>query len=357
MREAAVALADATGVGAPGLEALCEQQRVDLVCADPATERVLYLAERVADTDASVMISGESGTGKELFARFIHSRSTRAPGPFVAVNCAAIPASLLEATLFGYERGAFTGAHQAYQGKFEQAQQGTLLLDEITEMDLELQAKLLRVLQERELERLGGRHTIPLDVRILATTNRELRDLVAAGDFRVDLYYRLNVFPLTIPPLRERVADILPLATHRVRWHVPPGRQAPRFTRSAEKKLLSHDWPGNVRELDNVIQRALILQAGPWIDAAEICIEPLDLPRSCGPALGSSEPSASAAFLGDDLRQRERDLIVEALEATRGNREAAARRLGMSARTLRYRIARLRRLGFEMPVVLTSRRG
>lgn len=331
----------------------------DLVHADPVTRRVIDLAERVARTQASVMISGQSGTGKEMFARFIHARSARGQSPFVAVNCAAIPANMLEATLFGYERGAFTGAYQTHQGKFEQAQGGTLLLDEISEMDLELQAKLLRVLQEREIERLGGRQTIALDVRILATTNRDLAAEVAAGRFRVDLYYRLNVFPLRVPPLSERVGDILPLAAARVRIHTPAGQRPPDFTRAAQQKLLSHSWPGNVRELDNVIQRALILQAKGWIDADDICIEPVVLPAEagaaiCRPAVSDDGP-VPAPLAREDLRVRERDLIIEALRVTQGNRKAAADRLGISPRTLRYRIARLRRLGVELPVILADR--
>lgn len=356
MNESAVFVLAPAATGREGFGFHPSKDLEGLVHADPATCRVLDLAERVARTDASVMICGQSGTGKEMFARYIHAQSARAGGPFVAVNCAAIPSGLLEATLFGYERGAFTGATQSHRGKFEQAQGGTLLLDEITEMDLDLQAKLLRVLQERELERLGGRTTIPLDLRILATTNRDLAAAVAAGTFRVDLYYRLNVFPLTIPPLSERVGDILPLAAARVRFHTPAGRQVPRLTRAAEERLLAHAWPGNVRELDNVIQRALILQSGGWIDADEICIEPrlgsirpTRTEHPCSPT-AQTEPSG----LGADLRLRERDLIVEALRVTGGNRETAARRLGISPRTLRYRIARLRRLGVEMPVILAD---
>jgi two-component system response regulator FlrC len=357
MKEPAVVVIEPTGAAREGFSFRPPGAGEGLVHADPATRRVLELAGRVARTDASVMLSGESGTGKEMFARFIHARSARVQGPFVAVNCAAIPDSMLEATLFGYERGAFTGAYQSHRGKFEQAQGGTLLLDEITEMDLELQAKLLRVLQEREIERLGGRTTIPVDVRILATTNRDLAAVVATGAFRVDLYYRLNVFPLTIPPLCERVGDILPLAAARLRFHTPAGRQVPRLTRAAEERLLAHSWPGNVRELDNVIQRALVLQGGGWIDVDEICIEPAVRPTptlNAGHVAAPAQAPAEPAGLGEDLRVRERDLILDALRATGGNRETAARRLGISPRTLRYRIARLRRLGVEMPVILSD---
>jgi two-component system response regulator FlrC len=322
-----------------------------LIYADPRTRKVVELAARVAQTDASVMITGESGTGKEMFARYIHLRSRRDQGPFVAVNCAAIPSSMLEATLFGYEKGAFTGAYQTHFGKFERAQRGTLLLDEITEIDLDLQAKLLRALQEREIERLGGRRPIALDVRILATTNRDLSQEVAAGRFRKDLYYRLNVFPLSLPPLTERPADILPLAEARIRAHTTGDRAAPVLTSGACQKLLKHSWPGNVRELDNVIQRALILASGDAIDADAVCIEsdPIQWPQA---ATQAQAVLPEIAGLDEDLRLRERDLIVEALRVERGNRQAAARRLGISPRTLRYKIARLRELGLGMPVII-----
>ncbi|MEY6431905.1 sigma-54 dependent transcriptional regulator [Thioalkalicoccus limnaeus] len=352
MRPSAFVVIDRARSGCEPSAPPVEPDGTGLVHADPVTGRILALAERVARTEAAVMLSGESGTGKEMFARHIHARSARADGPFVGVNCAAIPATMLEATLFGYERGAFTGAHQAYQGKFEQAHGGTLLLDEITEMDLDLQAKLLRVLQEREIERIGGRRPIPLEARILATTNRDLAAEVATGCFRIDLYYRLNVFPLIIPSLRERRADILPIALARIRAHAPEGGPIPRLTRAAEERLLTHSWPGNVRELDNVIQRALILQSGAWIDVDEICIEPVAVPPGPGSIMASAKPAPTG--LGEDLRAHERDLILDALRATDGHREAAAARLGISPRTLRYRIARLRRLGVGIPVVLAN---
>src|SRR5215470_1369189 len=239
----------------------------------PSSQRLLELARRVAASDCTVLIVGESGTGKEVLARFIHRCSPRSRQPFVAVNCAAIPENMLEAMLFGYERGAFTGAHAAHAGKFEQAQGGTLLLDEITEMPLGLQAKLLRVLQEREVERLGGRTPVALDVRVLATTNRNLRGEVSAGRFREDLYYRLNVFPLTTAPLRERRDDVLPLAMHVLNARCRPGERIPALSAEAAHVLLTHAWPGNVRELDNVMQRAMILTSGPVIGAEHIQIE------------------------------------------------------------------------------------
>ncbi len=220
------------------------------VASAECSQLLLELARRVAASDCTVLIVGESGTGKEVLARFIHRFSPRSNGPFVAVNCAAIPENMLEAILFGYERGAFTGAHAAHPGKFEQAQGGTLLLDEITEMPLSLQAKLLRVLQEREVERLGGRTPIALELRVLATTNRRLREEVAAGRFREDLYYRLNVFPLGLAPLRQRRDDILPLAMQLLGQRSRAGEQIPALSADAAQVLLTYPWPGNVRELD-----------------------------------------------------------------------------------------------------------
>jgi two-component system response regulator FlrC len=310
----------------------------ELVAVDPRTRALVDLAGRVAANDVTVLITGESGSGKEVLARYIHRRSRRSAGPFVAINCAAIPDNMLEAVLFGYEKGAFTGAVQACPGKFEQAQAGTLLLDEISEMNLGLQAKLLRVLQEREVERLGGRRTVALDVRVLATSNRVLREEVAAGRFREDLYYRLNVFPLALPPLRERRADIVPLAERLLVRHArAAGRAAPRLSASAAERLLAHDWPGNVRELENLIQRALVLCAGDAIAEHDLSFE--TAPIAPAPAEG----------LGHDLRAREQQLILDALAAEGGRRKQAAERLGISPRTLRYKLARLREAGIAVP--------
>ncbi len=315
-----------------------------VVAEDLLTREILGLAQRVALSDATVMIGGESGTGKEVFARFIHLRSTREQGPFVAINCAAIPDNMLEAVLFGYEKGAYTGAHKSAPGKFEQAQGGTLLLDEISEMSLGLQAKLLRVLQEKEVERLGGRRIIPLDVRVLATTNRTLREEVAAGRFREDLYYRLNVFPLFLPPLRERKRDILPLARYLLhRQCVAQGLNEPRLSTVAEQRLLSHQWPGNVRELDNVIQRALILTSGGEIRPDELCFEIEPRPVSQG------DDEIARGRLNDDLRSVEEQMILDALRESKGSRKHVAERLGISQRTLRYKIARLRDAGVAIP--------
>jgi two-component system response regulator FlrC len=245
----------------------------DFVAVDEKTKEAKILAEKVAKSQASVMILGESGTGKEVLSRFIHRVSNRAEGPFVAINCAAIPDNMLEAILFGYEKGAFTGAAKTTPGKFELAQGGTILLDEISEMPLDLQTKLLRVLQEREVERLGAIKPIELDVRVLATSNREMKKEVAQGRFREDLYYRLNVFPLHMPPLRERKGDILPVAKRLLARHCKGVRPQPELSEEAANKLLSHGWPGNIRELDNVIQRSLILMQGEVIEADAILLE------------------------------------------------------------------------------------
>ena len=325
-----------------------EAAQTGFVCADPVTRRIAELAARVARTDATVMITGQSGTGKEMLARFIHQQSPRRAGPFVAVNCAAIPDNMLEAVLFGYEKGAFTGAYQAHPGKFEQADGGTLLLDEIGEMDIGLQAKLLRVLQEREVERLGARRTIALDVRVLATTNRDLAEEVRNGRFREDLFYRLNVFPLSMPPLRNRPGDILPLAERAIRRFAAPGQPVPVLEEGAQARLLEYPWPGNVRELENVVQRALILSGGGTIGAEDLQFGD-DLAggrEAVGTEVGDP---ADNGRLQDDLRRREYERILAALRATGGNRQEAAAHLGISPRTLRYKVARLREAGLEIP--------
>ncbi len=240
--------------------------------ADQQSQRLLSIAAKVAVSDASVLISGESGTGKEVLARYIHDHSLRAQHPFIAINCAAIPEQMLEATLFGYEKGAFTGAYKAMPGKFEQAQGGTILLDEITEMPLDLQAKLLRVLQEREVDRLGGLQSIPLDIRVISTSNRSLDEAIKQRRFREDLFFRLNVFPLKWPPLRDRRDDILPLARYLITKHCQDKTCQPVFSEEAEEALLTYDWPGNARELDNAIQRALVLQPEGVIEVLHLGI-------------------------------------------------------------------------------------
>ncbi len=318
------------------------------VAADPRSVETLTLARRIARTDVTVLVTGESGTGKEVYARYLHARSARHAGPFVAINCAAIPESMLEAVLFGHEKGAFTGASTAHTGKFEQAQGGTLLLDEISEMGMSLQAKLLRVLQEREVERIGSTRTVKLDVRVIATSNRQLAAEVAAGRFREDLYYRLNVMPLKLAPLRDRPLDVLPLAERVLTRLAAPGQAPLALSEAAAARLKGHAWPGNVRELDNVMQRAAVLAGGATLTAAEIIFES-DAAAPAPAAPPSVAARDAAAPLEDGLRDRERDLIIAALTASGGSRKHAAVRLGISARTLRYKLAELRAAGVAVP--------
>ena len=324
-----------------------------VACAE--SSRVLMdLARRVAGSDCTVLIGGESGTGKEVLAHYIHRHSRRADGVFVAINCAAIPENMLEAMLFGWERGAFTGAHSAHAGKFEQAQGGTLLLDEISEIPLSLQAKLLRVLQEREVERLGARTAMALDVRIVATSNRRLREEVAAARFREDRYYRLNVFPITLLPLRQRRDDILPLAMRLLSAHCRPGGRIPALHPNAAQLLLTYSWPGNVRELENVMQRALVLCDGNLVRDTHIVFEPAPQaaavdaakPAAANLTLEPVPREAAPGVLAESLALAERRIILEALRSNE-TRERIAERLGISPRTLRYKLARLRRQGFD----------
>lgn len=401
------------------------------VAVDEASKQLLKLAVKIAKTDSTALILGESGTGKEVLARFIHESSSRKDKPFVAINCAAIPETMLESILFGHEKGAFTGANSASAGKFEQANGGTLLLDEISEMDIGLQAKLLRVLQEREVERLGGRKTINLDVRVIATSNREMLREVQRGRFREDLYYRLSVLPLQWQPLRERRADIVPLAevlliNHAKKQH----RGRVNLSQSAKTALFNYPWPGNVRELDNVIQRALILQDGNLIQECDLALtmmtgasitqgmnnceseqrQPLNdthvktdslydsetaiakvpinreeerveysgfstngdeihaftpINHAESEGIYSAADSKSSLFgdkhsveqastsavemgrgqLNNDLKHREFEVIVNSIRSENGSRKRAAQRLGISPRTLRYKIARFREVG------------
>lgn len=325
-----------------------------VIAIDPVTRNLFDLARRVAQSDTTVLLTGESGVGKEVVARYIHAQSARLKGPFVAINCAAIPDSLLEATLFGYEKGAFSGAQQAQVGKFEQAQRGTLLLDEITEMPLGLQAKLLRVLQEREVERVGGKKPVLLDIRVIATSNRDMAEAVAKGSFREDLFYRLNVFPLLIPALRQREMDIVPLARHFLAAHAArAGRPELRLSSSAETALQSNAWPGNVRELENVIQRAVILAPGESIEVDALhlaAVRPVAVvaAQSAEPAAAPDGPGAvpRKVWQTEEMRQVEREHILETLAAAGGSRKVAGQRLRMSERTLRYKLRQYRLEGF-----------
>ncbi|MDK8463922.1 sigma-54 dependent transcriptional regulator [Marinobacter sp. SS13-12] len=353
------------------------------VAEDPISKRMFQLATKVAASDSTVMISGESGTGKEVLARYIHQQSPRSEQPFVAINCAAIPENMLEAILFGHEKGAFTGAVASSPGKFEQANGGTILLDEISEMDLSLQSKLLRVLQEREVERVGGRKTIVLDVRVIATTNRDLSDHVREGKFREDLYYRLTVFPMHWQPLRERTLDIMPLATALLKAHCRKMKlTGVTFAPDARNALMAHLWPGNVRELDNAIQRALVLHQGNVIHAGDLCLElgitgrmdsgsapvtpgqvALEPPSGAVAQTGeeTADQSTGQGFedlastsLGDEVRQREFRIIIQALKKERGRRNRAAEQLGISPRTLRYKLAQMRDAGIDLDAELAA---
>ena len=385
------------------------------IFGDPNTAALFKMAEKVAASDASVMITGPSGSGKEVLSRYLHDKSSRKDQAFVAINCAAIPDTMLESTLFGYEKGAFTGAVQACPGKFEQAQNGTILLDEISEMPLELQVKLLRVLQEREVERLGSRKTIKLNIRVLATSNRDIKQAVEAGTFREDLYYRLNVFPLQWLPLKQRKGDIIPLAEHLLARHAKEQSSAiPSLSEAAKQCLFAYSWPGNVRELDNVMQRALILGNDDEIDCDALILEDQQFEHMQQPALSTAPAEAQSAAmdtvstdyvdsrserlldghhsafdsdliensasdsnrdtrisaaitetagaitgkatatdepeaLGQGLKQQEQKIILEALQTCRGKRKDVAELLGISPRTLRYKIARMKEQGIALP--------
>jgi two-component system response regulator FlrC len=302
-------------------------------CGEPASADFLALVEKVAASDATVLVLGETGTGKEGIARYLHAFSARHDKPFLAVNCAALPATMLEAILFGHQKGSFTGAGAAGEGLFRAAEGGTLLLDEIAELPLALQAKLLRALQEREVLPVGATRAIPVDVRVLAAANRDLAGEVAAGRFRADLYWRLNVLPLALQPLAARRLDIRAIAATLLCRHTPAGEAVPWPTAAALDRLMEHGWPGNVRELDNVLQRALLLREGDRIEAADLSIE--------AGVLTGAVPMP-ALRLADIARSMQARAIEEALAATGGHRVRAAERLGISERTLRYRLADMR---------------
>jgi two-component system NtrC family response regulator len=309
-----------------------------LETANARMQEALSVAARAAGSDVTILIRGESGTGKELMARALHHASPRARGPFIAVNVAALPETLVESELFGHERGAFTGADRERRGRFEQADGGTLMLDEIGDLPRSTQVKLLRVLQERAVERLGGHRPIPVDTRIVAATNRDLEALVKSGGFRDDLFYRLNVVTIELPPLRERREDIPGLVEQFLERYAPAGAAAPpRFSREAMDALLKYRYPGNIRELENIVQRAVTLARGAVIGTADLPGYVLGLP---------GEPEAAGdGPLADQMRQLERRLIVDAMQRAGGVQTRAARLLGISERHLRYR---LRKLGMEL---------
>jgi len=306
---------------------------VSPIAEDVTSMKMLAIAKKAAKSNVTVLINGETGVGKEVLARYIHLHSAYESGPFVAVNCAALPDNMIEAILFGYEKGAFTGAIQSYAGKFEQAEGGTLLLDEIADMPMSLQAKVLRVIQEREVERLGGKGLIPLNVRLIAATNKILKQQVDLGLFRSDLYYRLSVLPIHCAPLRERKADILPLANRFIAKYASQLDIArPTLTQAAIDKLTAYPWPGNVRELENIIHRVLILSEQHALDADAFTFD-----------------SSFKTISDSSLKNGETTLILNVLRQTAGCRELAAKKLQISARTLRYKIQKLKSNGIAVP--------
>jgi len=314
-----------------------EASYTDIVTRNEAVLKMLDVAKRVADSTASVFIQGESGTGKELLARYIHENSGRSKKAFIAVNCAALPETLLESELFGHEKGAFTGAVSKKPGKFELADGGTILLDEVTEMQFHLQSKLLRIIQEREIDRVGGTHPVKVDIRIICTSNRDITSLIEKGEFREDLYYRLNTIPITIPPLRKRQDDIAPLSHHFIKkYNEIDGRNVKTLTEGALKTLENQYFKGNVRELENIIQRAILFSDGAEITEKDLLLES----RHSGPVVGaSSYPSeAGGEFIPGPLKEIEKKMIFQTLDKTEGNRTHAAKILGISVRTLRNKL-------------------
>jgi DNA-binding NtrC family response regulator len=310
----------------------------NIIGRSTAMQEIFATIERVGPTRATVLLAGESGVGKDLIARAIHFHSPRRDRPLVKINCSAIPENLMESELFGYEKGAFTGANLTKPGKFEQADTGTVFLDEIGDVPAVIQVKLLRILQEREFERLGSNVTRHIDVRVVAATNQDLRAALEQGTFREDLYYRLNVVPLNIPPLRERKQDIPFLANHFIRKLAPDsGSKVESITDQAMEKLIAYHWPGNVRELENVIERALVMCTGAELDAVDIKLE-----NAPGPG-GSSRAQNDSNFLpaGMSLDQYEQEIIREALRRADGNKSQAARLLGLTRNALRYRLTQM----------------
>jgi DNA-binding NtrC family response regulator len=329
------------------LEAVAEESKTVIV-RDPAMAATIRLAEQVAPSDASILLTGESGTGKEVVARLIHRKSRRAKANFVSVNCAAIPENLLESELFGHEKGAFTGAVARRVGKFEEANGGTLLLDEISEMHPRLQAKLLRAIQEREIDRVGGTQPVKVDIRLIATSNRDLEEAVRKGEFREDLYFRLNVVNLRIPPLRERPADIEPLAEHFARKYAD-ANGVPNRPLAAETRALlrRHAWRGNVRELENTMHRAVLLAEGDEIGPEAVMM--LSGPKGPAAPAGGGAAAPAGTLVGRTVAEVERDLILDTLQHCLGNRTHAANILGISIRTLRNKLQQYRQEGVRVP--------
>jgi len=333
------------------------EESTQVVYRDAAMTSTMKLAEQIAPSDASVLITGESGTGKEVMARFLHGKSRRAGDKFVSVNCAAIPENLLESELFGHEKGAFTGAITRRIGKFEEANGGTLLLDEISEMHPRLQAKLLRAIQEREIDRVGGNQPVKVNIRLVATSNRDLEDSVKKGDFREDLYFRLNVFNLRMPALRERPGDIIPLAEHFVRKYAEAnGVPAKPLSPSASERLKGHHWKGNVRELENTMHRAVLLASGSAIETDNIMLTGAKaesaavVPPAATAQAGRAATADRAPLVGRTVADVERDLIIDTLQHCLGNRTHAANILGISIRTLRNKLKQYSQEGVPIPM-------
>ena len=328
-----------------------------LITKDPSMQAVIKLAEQVAASDASILITGESGVGKEVMARFLHEKSKRAAKPFISVNCAAIPDNLLESELFGHEKGAFTGAMARRIGKFEEADGGTLLLDEISEMDARLQAKLLRALQERIIDRVGGSKPVPVNIRVLATSNRNLSQAVKDGTFREDLLYRLNVINLAIPPLRERPADIMALSDYFAKKYAEANAMPLKpISSEARRRLQAHSWPGNVRELENAMHRAVLLASGSEIDTDAIRLpdgQPLNVEAPIGldyvGRAAQAAESVARSFVGSTVHEVEQKLILDTLSHCLGNRTHAANILGISIRTLRNKLKEYADAGLNVP--------
>ncbi|GGF39102.1 sigma-54-dependent Fis family transcriptional regulator [Aliidongia dinghuensis] len=356
------------------LEAVAAESH-QLVFRDPVMAQVLRLADQIAPSDASVLITGESGTGKEIMARHLHRKSRRAEKPFISINCAAIPEQLLESELFGHEKGAFTGAVARRLGKFEEAHGGTLLLDEVTEMHPRLQAKLLRAIQEREIDRVGGSQPVKVDIRVIATSNRDMEEAVRQGQFRDDLYFRLNVVTLRLPALRERPADVAALAEHFAKKYAAlNGFDYRGLSDAARAMLVRHHWRGNVRELENTIHRAVLLSNGNEIDvdaimltgqrltpepaaaqASGIVVAPAHQPRPAGAGASAVSPAANGGvpigtLVGRTVADVERDLIIETLQHCLGNRTHAAGILGISIRTLRNKLQQYKQEGLSVPL-------